>query len=125
MHRGGLFTCGGGQLENPMLWVVDCRWKSTTRNDKAWLKKNYKDAMQLLEKWMSSCPRWNVVFLCPEGTNVRFLIEDLEENHRIIRYKTWAFIPETTTKNDNLLFGGQEVVSLDAIEDVIIMMICH
>ena len=65
-----------------------------------------------------------MVFFCPEGANVRFLIEDLEENHRIIRYGTWAFTPETTTKKDNLLFGGQEVVSMDTIGDMIIVMVC-
>ena len=38
---------------------------------------------------------------------------------------TWTFTPETTTnKENNLLFGGQEVVSLDAIGDLIIVMIC-
>ena len=28
------------------------------------------------------------------------------------------------TKNDNLLFGGQEVIPIDAIGDVIIVMVC-
>lgn len=46
-----------GQLEKPMLWVVDCRQGSTAREDKAWDKKDYKEAIQLLEKWMSDCPR--------------------------------------------------------------------
>ena len=63
--------------------------------------------------------------LCPEGANVCFLVEDIEDSHRIICYGTWAFTPMTTTtiKNDNL-FGGQEVVSMDAIGDVIMVMIC-
>ncbi len=88
MYRDGLFTCGGGQLENPTLWVVDCLWDNTTRKDKILSKKYYKDGMQLLEKWMSGCSRWNVVFLCLEGANVRFLVKNLEESHRIIRYGT-------------------------------------
>ena len=58
---------------------------------------------------MSGCPRWNVVFLCLEGANVRFVIEDLEGSHRIIHYGTWAFILETTTKNDNLLYGVKKL----------------
>ena len=124
MHRGGLFTSGGGQLGKPTLWVIDCRWGSTAGEDKTWSKKDYMEAIQLLENWMNGCPRWNVVFLCPEGANVRFLIEDLKERHRIIRYGTWAFTSETTRKKDNLLFGGQEVVSMEAIGDVIIVMVC-
>ena len=78
MYRGGLFTCGGDQLENPTLWVVDCRWDNITRNDKTWSKKYYKDAIQLLEKWMSSFSRWNVVFFCLECANVRFSKEIIE-----------------------------------------------
>ena len=64
-----------------------------------------------------------MVFFCPEGANVRFLIEDLEDSDRIIRYGTWAFTSETTTKNDNILFGGQKIISMDAIGDVIIVMV--
>ena len=72
---------------------------------------------------MSDWLQWNVMFLCLEGTNMRFMIEYLEESHRNICYGTWAFTPETTIKNENLLFGRHEVVSIDAIGDVIIVMI--
>ena len=124
MHQGGLFTGGGGQLEKPMLWVVDCRWGCTASKDKEWSKNDYTDAIMLLEKWMSCCPRWNVVFLCLEGANVRFLVKNLEESHRIIRYGTWAFTPMTTTNKNKLLFEGQEVVLMDTIGDVTMVMIC-
>ena len=33
-------------------------------------------------------------------------------------------MPETPINNDNLLSGRQEVLSMDAIEDVIIVMVC-
>ena len=45
MHRRNLFTCGDGQLGKQTLWVVDCRWGSTTRMDKTWSKKIYKNAI--------------------------------------------------------------------------------
>jgi hypothetical protein len=124
MRRGGLFIDGGSKLEKPTLWVITCRWGSTAGKDKTWSKQDYNETIQLLEKWISGCHLWNVVFLCPKGANVRPLIADLEESHRIIRYGTWAFTPKTTTKNDNLLFGGQKVVSMDAIGDMIIVMVC-
>ena len=34
LHRGGLFTGGYGQLGEPALWVVHCRWGGKGGEDK-------------------------------------------------------------------------------------------
>ena len=67
MHRGGLFRSGPGALGEPALWVVDCRWGSSTAEEKVWDVLDYGRAITQIGNWMKACPRWNVVLLCPEG----------------------------------------------------------
>ena len=69
--------------------------------------------------------KWVVVLDRMWCVLVHFLIDNLDKSHWIIRYGTWAFIPEIATKTGNSLFGGQEVVFMDVIGDVIILMVCQ
>ena len=78
MHRGGLFMGRPGALGEPALWIVDCRWGSSATEEKAWDFQDYGRALKTIGRWMKACPRWNLVFLCPEGEDRRSLVRDLK-----------------------------------------------
>ena len=84
MHRGGLFTGGIGELEELALWVLDCRWGGKTGDEEAWTYEEYETAMEVMERWMHACPRWNVALLCTERKDMRSLVKELELPDRII-----------------------------------------
>ena len=48
LHRGGLFTGGYGQLGEPALWVLDCRWGGKGGVDKRWAYKDYATTMHVM-----------------------------------------------------------------------------
>ena len=124
MHRGGLFTSGIGELGEPALWVLDCRWGGKEGNEEAWTYKEYETAMEVMGKWMHACPRWNVALLCPKGKDMRSLVRELKRPERIIRHGTWGFTLETSMQKDSILFSKQEVLSMEGMGDVILIMVC-
>ena len=78
MHRGELFIGGIGELGEPALWVLDCRWGGKIGDDEAWTYEEYETTMEVMGRWMHACPRWNVALLCPEGKDLRSLVKELE-----------------------------------------------
>ena len=84
MHRGGLFTGGTGELGELALWVLDCRWEGKIGDEEAWTYEEYETAMEVIERWMHACLRWNVALLCHEGKDMRSLVKELERLDRII-----------------------------------------
>ena len=86
MHQGGLFTDRGGKLENQHYGWQTVDGKLQQEMIKYGLKKLQRSNSVITEvdEWLSS--KKNVVFLCLECANVRFLIYDLEDIYRIICY---------------------------------------
>ena len=80
--------------------------------------------MEVMERWMHACPRWNVALLCPEGKDMRFLVKELERPDRIIQHGSWGFIPKTSMQKDSILFSKQEVLLMEGMGDVILIMVC-
>ena len=124
MHRGGLFTGGSGQLGEPTLWVVDCRWGGSERPDKPWTSQDYENSFEILQDWMNGGPRWNVVFLCPDGEDRRSLVKKLRSPGRIVHHGTWGFTPETATQKESLSFEKQEIMSMEVLGDIVIVIVC-
>ena len=124
LHRGELFTGGYGQLGEPALWVVDCRWGGKGGVDKPWAYEDYATAMHVMGRWMHASPRWNVAFLCPEGDDMRSLVKELERADRIVHHRSWSFTEETAMHKECILFDNQEVLLMEVVGDVILIMIC-
>ena len=123
VHRGGLFMGVPEALGEPMLWVVDCRWRSSAAEEKAWDFQDYGRAMKTIERWMKACPRWNLVFLCPEGHNRHSLVRDLKTSDRTIQHGVWEFTPETSMQKWTITFDEEEVLAVQEIGDIIFVMI--
>lgn len=123
MHRGGLFSGGSSELGEPALWIVDCRWGSRAREETAWSFHDYETAITIIGRWMNACPRWNLIFLCPEGEDRRFLEEDLKQSGQTIHHGAWGFTPETSTKKKTMTFDGQDVITMEEIGDIIFVMV--
>ena len=56
MHQSGLFMGGPGALEEPALWIVDCRWRSSAAEEKAWDIQDYGRAFKTIGRWMKEYP---------------------------------------------------------------------
>ena len=56
MYWGGLFMGGPRTLGEPTLWVVDCRWRSSAAEEKAWDFQDYGRAMKTIGRWMKAYP---------------------------------------------------------------------
>ena len=124
MHRGRLFTSGIDELGEPALWVLDCRLGGKSGDEEAWTYEEYETAMEVMERWMYACPRWNVALLCPERKDMRSLMKELERPDRIIRHGSWGFTPETSMQKDSILFSKHKVLSMEGMGDVILIMVC-
>ena len=124
MNRGGLFTGGIGELGEPALWVLDCRWGGKTGDEEAWAYEEYETTMEVMGRWMHAYPRWNVTLLCPEGKDMRSLVKELERPDNIIRHGSWLFTPEISIQKDSIFFSKQEVFSMDGMGDVMLIMVC-
>ena len=124
LHRRGLFTRGYGQLGEPALWIVDCRWGGKGGVDKPWAYEDYATTMHVMGRWMHASSRWNVAFLCPEGDDMRSLVKELERTDRIVHHGSWHFTEETAMHKECVLFDNQEVLLMEGVGDVILIMVC-
>ena len=123
MHQGGLFIDGLGELGEPTLWVVDCRWKSSAVEEKAWAFQDYEKTMKMIGRWMKACARWILVLLCPKGENMWSLVRNLKTLDRTIHHSAWEFIPETSIQKRTITFDKHDVLSLEEIGNIIFVMV--
>jgi hypothetical protein len=65
--RGGVFQGDAVEIDQPCLWVFDCRRGTTRGEDVCWTEVEYGNVMQHVKKWMEGIHRWNAVFLLPTG----------------------------------------------------------
>ena len=114
---------GTGALGEPTLWVVDCRWRSSAAEEKAWDFQDYGRAMKMIGRWMKACPRWNLVLLCLEGEDMRSLVRDLKTSDRTIQYGAWEFTPETSMQKRTITFEEQQVLAVEEIGNIIFVMV--
>ena len=88
MHRNVFFYGTSERLGVSALWIFDCR---NCGNGKDGIREevDYTKAMDRVEEWMQGGPRWNVVFLYPEGdeTAVSFC-EDVAGFERVV-HNSW------------------------------------
>ena len=96
MQCSGLFTGGIGEVGEPALWILDCRWGGQKGDIKAWTYEEYETTMEVMGRWMHACSWWNVALLCPEGKDMHSLVMELERKYRIIHHGSWGFTPETS-----------------------------
>ena len=124
MHRDGLFIGRIGELREPALWIFYCRWGDKIGNEKAWTYEEYERAMEVMGRWMHTCPRWNVALLSPERKDMRSLVKESERPDCIIRHGSWRFTLETLMQKDSILFSKHKVLSMEGMGDVILIMVC-
>jgi hypothetical protein len=65
--RRGLLEGDVVEMEEPFLWVFDCRRGGTGGEDAPWTELQYGNVMKQVKRWMEGIHRWNAIFLLPAG----------------------------------------------------------
>ena len=55
---------------------------------------------------------------------MRLLVKELERLDCIVHHGAWDFIADMSTHKQSILFDKQEVISMEEMEDVILIMVC-
>ena len=75
---------------------------------------------------MQGGPRWNVIFLYPEGdeTAVSF-VKMLRESKELYAYRgSWTFSEETRSTENTLKFEGQWIKGFQSVADIVVVLVC-
>ena len=125
MHHNGFFDGTSERVGESALWIFECR-NCGNGKDGIWEEANYKKAMDTVEEWMQGGPRWNVVFLYPEGdeTVVSF-VKMLRNSKELYAYRgSWTFLEETRSTENTLKFEGQRIKGFQSVADIVVVLIC-
>ena len=125
MHRNGFFDGTSERVGESALWIFDC-CKCGNGKDGIWEEADYKKAMDRVKEWMQGGPRWNVVFLYPEGdeTAVSF-VKMLRESKELYAYcGSWTFLEETRSTENTLKFEGQWIKGFQSVVDIVVVLAC-
>ena len=123
--RGRVFQGDALEIDQPYLWVFNCRRGTTRREDVCWTEVEYGNVMQHVKKWMEGIHRWNAIFLLPVGV---FFDDNMRTRFGLIAECTllrgcWIFDATTVaTPGQDLKNGGQVEQFVQAIGGVAIVM---
>ena len=82
--------------------------------------------MDRIKKWMQGGPRWNVVFLYPEGDVIAVsfvtMLQDLKELYKF--RGSWKFSEETRSTKNTLKFEGQRIKGFQSVVDIVVVLVC-
>jgi hypothetical protein len=123
--RGGVFQGDAVEIDQPCLWVFDCRRGTTGGEDVYWTEVEYGNDLQHVKKWMEGIHRWNAVFLLPAGIFFDYSMRTrfgLAAECTLLR-GVWIFEAATVAgSGQDLRNGGQVEQSVQAIGGVAIVM---
>ena len=125
MHCNGFFDGTSERVGESTLWIFDCR-NCGHGKDGIWEEADYKKAMDRVQEWMEGGPRWNAIFLYPEGdeTAISFL-KMLQESKELYAYRgSWTFSEETRSTENTLKFEGQRIKGFQSVADIVVVLIC-
>ena len=125
MHHNAFFDGTNECLGESALWIFYCQ-NCRNGKDGIWKEADYTKAMDRVEEWMQGGPRWNIVFLYPEGdeTLVSFvkMLQDLKELYAF--RGSWTFYEETRSTENTLKFEGQRIKGFQSVADIVVLLIC-
>ena len=125
MHRNGFFDGTSERVGESVLWNFDCR-NCGHGKDGIWEEADYKKAMDRMEEWMQGGPRWNVVFLYPEGDEIAVsFVKMLWESKELYTYcRSWTSSEETRSTENTLKFEGQRIKGFQSVVDIVVVLVC-
>jgi hypothetical protein len=84
--RGRFFEDEVVEIDEPYLWIIDCRQGGTRDDDALWTNVEYRKVFQQIQKWMVGIHCWTAILLFPTGL---FFDQDMREMFALSAKCTW------------------------------------